>query len=569
MNKKYIDIFENGQISVIPYPQNVRFKNSGNHEEGNRIIKPKKILIGKGIGNNAAEVFTEWIRKTGILCSINVSDESSGGKEELLIEGTQVNNMDAEAYEIKINGNCISVASGGKSGELYALATLYQMIVSDQLMECEIQDCPKYGYRGFSLDVSRHFFDKNEILRLLDQAALLKMNKFHFHVSDDRGYRLPSKKYRELNRIGSCRKEKDGTIYNAFYSEDEIREIVQYADARGITVIPEIDIPGHSLALIASYPELSCEGIQREVSIAGGIEHQIMCGGSDETRKFLKNLLDEVCDLFPGGPIHLGGDEAPKDKWDACPKCQKRIQIKGLKNSEELQADLLNEMSAYLEEKGREVICWNEAAGSGKLNKNIIVQYWDELHPSAMMQQEALNGRKFIFSNVQSMYADYGYGLEPLKACYEAEPSITGQKNFKDDQDLGFEVTMWTEAIQTNEELEYMLFPRLAAASEAAWLKNRDYDMFLKRLPVYLEMTELFEINSCSSFESFSEEEFAERVISDACRIGMIDPAAMSKEEMSRNIVGWTKYLMGAFIPPAVSEMAVKQVSDQMSGSSD
>ncbi|MGN1022355.1 MAG: beta-N-acetylhexosaminidase [Lachnospiraceae bacterium] len=503
---------------------------------GRQIPVPKALFIGDAFDPGAREVFAGWCQKIGIFVTVG-----EGGISLVRVR------TEEEGYVLRIREDGILVTAA-PSGERAALATLFQLLAAGELRELSIEDAPTYSIRSFSLDVSRHFFPKEEILRLLDQAALVKLNRFHFHVSDDQGYRLPSSAFPLLNEKTPVH-----------YTKEEIQEIVRAAGLRGITIVPEIDIPGHSLAITAAYPWLSCDG-EKQVRAAGGIEKRILCGGSERTRAFLKALLDEVCDLFPGSPIHLGGDEAPKDHWKICPACQKRIQDRALSGEEALQAELLNDLASHLQSRGREAICWNEAAVSGELSDQITLQYWDELHPDPGILGEVQKGRKFILSNLQNWYADYGYGLEPLRAAYDYIPGLLGQHPFDREQVQGMELTMWTEWVKDEAFLEKLLFPRLAAAAETMWAAERSYPGFCTRLVPYEAMLDRFAISHVEGDGSrTTSEEQAKEIVQDAVRMHLVT-REMPKETAISHLAGWVTYLEGTWIPEEVRNLALDLV---------
>lgn len=553
---------------------------------GRAAAVPETITCSAGFDEAAVKVFAENLAAIGRKAVIRDarSDEKKAGS------GTWITldedpSYGEEQYRLTVSPEGILVQTGTKSGQLYALVTLFQLIAGKSFEKSPdgnslngnpensmaagslfletgvIEDGSAVPVRSFSLDVSRHFFDAAEVKRLLNQAALLKLNTFHFHVSDDRGYRLPSAKFPLLNQVGSRRVEEDGTVSSGHYTRQEIDELVQYAADRNITIIPEIDMPGHSLAMIAAYPSLSCSGRKREVSISGGIEKQILCGGSRKTRQFLKNLFSEVCEMFPGSFIHLGGDEAPKDEWTNCPVCGEYMKRHGFSSEEELQADLLSEMSDYVKTLGKTAICWNDGLKAGTLPGSVIIQYWDELHPQPDMMREVKNGRRILFSNIQSLYADYGYGMTPLQATYEYQPQMLGQ-NVPDSCVFGMEETMWTEWVSENDALEKLLFPRLPAFAEAAWSvpENRDYQDFLKRLSGYEKVLRTFGIRDTD----ISEMPVPRRIVCDAIRMHMIEPGKTTRDLASMRLTGWLQYLQGAYITREQREEALRQVMNML-----
>ncbi len=407
-----------------------------------------------------------------------------------------------EQYAISINSDQgIRVTASGKRGALYAVQTLRQILNLDLLQKvdeiicpvCEIFDQPKYSWRGLSMDVARHFFNKEEMLRLLDNMARMKLNVLHWHLSDDQGFRIEIEKYKKLNSVGSYRRgtlihdgreHTDEIIYGGYYRKDEIVEIVKYADCLGIDVVPEIDLPGHTVAIGASYPNLTCSGNAIVVRNRWGISQNILCAGNDETYKFMYDVFDEICELFPSRYIHLGGDEAPKNEWAKCPKCQAKLKELSLHNFEELQGYLFNTFAKYLKEKGKTVIGWNECLNDN-LSKDVICQHWT---PKMFRRNKTTikhleQGRKTIVSDFLSTYFDYPYAMTPLKKTFGFSPSRLLKKMTKNAEKniIGTECNMWTEWVPNREKLEFNLYPRLCAYAETAW----DYEK-----PSYVEFTD-------------------------------------------------------------------------------
>lgn len=401
-----------------------------------------------------------------------------------VLEFEQDEHLSEEGYVLEIQPEKISIKSKTEAGKYYGAQTLFALIEEQgSVLECvKISDEPKYGYRGFMIDVSRHFFPVEEIKKIVDQCAKYKLNKFHWHLSDDQGFRIESKKFPELNQTGAVRKEEDGTITKGFYTQEEIKEIVAYAADRQIEIIPEIDMPGHTTAIISAYPYLSCSGEDTEVKNKGGVYTQILCAGKEETMRFVYELLDEVVSLFPGRYFHIGGDEAPKEEWVKCEHCQKLIRSENLHDEEELQAHFTKKLSDYLALKGKTAIGWNEILASGKA-EHMIAQYWME-SGQGYSYDTLKKGQKFIFSNTNAFYMDYPYSMVTLKGTYMYEPNMQGKTDIPKEQILGLEAPVWTEYIATSEKLEKQIFPRIQALAENAWSCEKDYDDFLRRVKI-------------------------------------------------------------------------------------
>jgi hexosaminidase len=324
----------------------------------------------------------------------------------------------------------------------------------------------------------------DEIKKLIDAIALLKFNKFHWHLTDDQGWRFESEKYPLLNTVSAVRPYSDfgrsyvNEPYGRVYTKEEMREIVAYCKEKGIDVIPEFDMPGHTSALLSAYPELSCGGKEVKIKTHQGIFKDVLCLAKEETFNMVTNILDEFLEIFPYEYIHIGGDEAPSDHWKACPDCQRLMRESGVKNYSEYQNLFMNKVIDYLENKGRHAIVWNEAAKGENLDKRALVQYWKEdSKPTVKFLNE---GGRAILSPFSYCYFDYDYSITPLNRVYSLEatlPGLTGkgQKNI-----IGIEAPIWTEYIDNNNRLEELLFPRIIAVSQIALGKTSlPYSLFL------------------------------------------------------------------------------------------
>lgn len=387
-----------------------------------------------------------------------------------------------EGYRLTVEPAGLTLSAAGAAGQFYGLQTIFQQLGAAGEIPCGVyEDAPRYPYRSFMLDVSRHFFPLDEVKKLVDQCAKLKLNTFHWHLSDDQGFRVESKKFPRLNTVSSWRLEGDKTV-GGYYTQAEIRELVAYAGERFVQVIPEIDLPGHTSAITAAYPELCCSGEPGEVEAGPGIFPRILCGGEEKVYAFLEDLLDEVCPLFPAPYFHIGGDEAPKSEWEKCPKCQAAMGRYGLKTEEELQAHFTGRLEKLLQTHGKTLIGWNEILASGAVSPSAVAQYWTD-QGAAYSAAEIPKGREFVFSNVSSFYFDYDPALVTLKGAYLYEPMIPGGEAVPPEQALGLEAPLWTEWVETPQRLEELVFPRLAALAENAWSREKDWEDFLTRLP--------------------------------------------------------------------------------------
>lgn len=404
-------------------------------------------------------------------------------------------------YKIQCSGNEITVSANDEAGAFYAFMTLCQLSFGKNSVESvEIEDAPKYYHRGFMLDSARHFWTVDKIKQILDVMSSIKMNIFHWHLTDDQGWRIEIKKYPLLTEKGTTRKDTPLSLkgYNKnkephdnveygkglFYTQDDAREIVAYAKERHIEIIPEIDMPGHLVAAIACYPELSCTGEATEVSNRWGILDNIGCCGKDDVYNFAKDVIDELCEIFPYPYFHIGGDEVPKKRWKKCPKCQAKIKELGLKDEEALQGYFNNVICKYLKDKGRKTIGWNEILEASKgLDKDIIPQWWIKRKPAEKLELKWLeNGGKLIISLCDYVYMDHPYAVRPLSKTYGYSAAVMGIKD--DSNVLGIEVPQWTEYVRNEKKFDLNTYARLIAISEAAWTAEnlKDYEDFRTRL---------------------------------------------------------------------------------------
>jgi len=486
--KLYVFIFfasfaNNGysQCPVIPKPV-VYQEVDGTFSIGSSLsINPEN--LPEEIKQYAVDKFTN---NYGIRVVLSSADKNIAFKK--------FNNTPEDFYSINIAEKIIINYSSERSC-FYAITTLLQLIQGDKdnyyLKKCFIQDYPKFKWRGLHLDVSRHFFSVDEVKRFLDLMALYKFNVFHWHLTDDQGWRIEIKKYPKLTGIGAWR---DSTLnnhfttnprtynvqrYGGYYTQEEIRNIVEYARKRCITVVPEIEMPGHSRAALAAYPEFSCTGDQLEVPGLWGVFDNIFCS-HENSILFLKDILDEVMDLFPSEYIHIGGDEAPKTRWKKCKKCQAVIRENGLKNEEELQSYFIGEIDEYLNSKGRKIIGWDEILEGG-LTPNAAVMSWRGFSGG----EEAAKQHHFVvmspgshcyFDHYQSKNVNEPLaigGYTPLQKVYEFNPVPPGLSAEETFYILGGQANLWTEYIPDMAKLEYMTYPRALALSQALWCEKK------------------------------------------------------------------------------------------------
>jgi hexosaminidase len=420
-----------------------------------------------------------------------------------------------ESYQLTVASEGIELTGADHAGVFYGLQTLSQLLPPDgargpnRVPAVVIEDSPRFPYRGMHLDVGRHFFGPEFVKSYIDHLARYKINRFHWHLTEDQGWRIQIDRYPRLTEVGSTRAETmvernfdpyvgDGVPYGGFYTKDEIREIVAYAQERYVTIVPEIEMPGHSLAALAAYPELACTEGPFEVGTRWGVEEEIYCP-KEETFEFLENVLLEVMELFPGEYIHIGGDEAPKARWEESEFAQSVIEREGLADENELQSWFIRRIEAFLNRNQRRLIGWDEILEGG-LAPNATVMSWRGIEGGI---DAARQGHDVIMTPTSHMYFDYYQGQAeteplaiggflPLEMVYGFEPVPDELTAEEASHILGAQGNVWTEYMRTEEHVEYMVFPRLFALAEVAWSSAdvRDYDRFTRDLPWHLERLE-------------------------------------------------------------------------------
>ncbi len=433
---------------------------------------------------NLKDYFQKYLKE---LYGLNFSGEGNDNASTITLKiDKSFMSDDPEAYSLKIKPSEISIVSSSERGLFYGIQTIFQILPKGnlngerpQIQCCEITDFPKFKWRGLNLDCARHFMSKEFVKRYIDILAYYKFNTFHWHLTDDQGWRIEIKKYPKLTQVGAWRKEADGSIYGGYYTQDDIKDIVAYAKSRFINIVPEIEMPGHCTASLAAYPENSCTGGPFEVPITWGVFNDIYCAGRDSTFTFLENVLDEVISLFPGKYIHIGGDEVPKIRWKSCPLCQARIKAEGLKNEEELQSYFIKRISKYLASKGKDIIGWDEILEGG-LAPGAIVQSWRGFEGA---EAAANLGHSVICSPTSHTYFDSDPEGLDLRVVYSFNPIPTDLPDSEKKYILGSEANMWSERAPM-EVVDQRLFPRMLALSEVLWTApaDRDFDEFHKRV---------------------------------------------------------------------------------------
>jgi hexosaminidase len=423
------------------------------------------------------------------------------------------------AYDLIVSKNGIEISAAGNQGLFYGVQSLIQMLPLEgnavRLPIMEIQDTPRFSYRGMHLDVCRHFFPVDFIKKYLDMMALYKMNTFHWHLTEDQGWRIEIKKYPKLTEIGSIRKETmieknfdpyvgDGQLYGGFYTQEQIKEIVAYATERHITVIPEIEMPGHSVAALAAYPELGCTPGPFEVFTKWGVTDDIYCP-SEATFTFLENVLTEVIALFPGKYIHIGGDEAPKNAWKKSPLAQQVIKREGLKDEFELQSYFIRRIEKFLISKNRQLIGWDEILEGGLAPEATVMSWRGE----AGGIEAAEEGHDVIMTPNSVAYFDHYQagpegeplaigGFTTLEDVYTYEPVPKELSAEKAHHVLGAQGNVWTEYMKTTEHVEYMVFPRMLALSETVWTNadKKDWSNFQKKMETQYKILDARNVNA-------------------------------------------------------------------------
>jgi len=495
-------------IDVIPQPQKVlRMEGAAFDVKG----APIAVLTDDENTNNAVLEFAEALRTATGVANPFVDKAGEG------IVFAENKSLADEAYTLSINKKGIRIEAAGFPGFFYGLQTLKQLLPAELLSgkpagekvcwaldPLEIEDQPRFAYRGMHLDCARHFFSLDEVKRYIDVIALFKMNRFHWHLTDDQGWRVEIKQYPLLTEVGSWRDgtcigkdfdSSDGIRYGGFYTQDELREIVDYAAARNIIVIPEIDLPGHMLAALAAYPELGCTGGPYKVWQRWGITNDILCAGNEKVYEFLEGVLGEIIDIFPSEYIHIGGDECftseTDDPWDLCPKCIAKMEELGIERGPEekhyLQNYVTARVQAYIQSRGRKIIGWDEIL-EGDLAEGATVMSWRGTEGGIKAAEKGFDA---IMTPYTYVYFDYFQSHErdkeplciggylPVENVYAYEP-LDGITPEAQPHILGVQANLWTEYITTPEHLEYMLLPRMCALSEIQWCNadRKDWDRF-------------------------------------------------------------------------------------------
>lgn len=503
-------------IIIIPEPVECTPKN------GSFTIDDKTFLCFENIAPED-KAFMKTIHdsyKKSIKINPNLGDESSCRSNYILlrINEKHQDNLGEEGYKITIKKRHIIAEANTSQGLFYAFQTLLQMSYPDQLADAKkttipcakITDYPRFAYRGTHLDVSRHFFDVSFVKKYIDLLAMYKINKFHWHLTDDHGWRVQIDKYPALTSVGAWRPERkswdtlhpvipdEPMTYGGFFTKEQVRDIVAYAKERYIDIIPEIEIPGHCSAILAAYPQFACDDYPYTVAVGPYWPPKaIMCAGNDDVLTFYKDVLDEVAELFPYPYIHIGGDEAFNDNWQVCPKCQQRIADLHLADEMALQQWLMDQIDKHLHQLGKKSIIWDDVVSDDMVNKSTIMCW----QGSDVAKVAAKHGNDVILCPTSHCYFNF-YQEDPkteplamsgeitLEKAYSFDPMPQGLTNAQQNHIMGAQCNLWTEFINTPEQAEYMLLPRLCALSECVWtpVDQKDWKNFSARIEYHQKM---------------------------------------------------------------------------------
>jgi hexosaminidase len=508
--------------ALVPLPLKLEFR------AGVFKLQPGIRILADAQGRDTGRYLAERLGPaTGRSFQLRADTESATGNIVLTTRGANAA-LGAEGYELVVKEDSVVIRAPGPAGLFYGAQSLLQLLPTkvlaanpagggDWAIPCvRIEDQPRFKWRGLLLDVSRHFFTRNEVEQLLDLMALHKLNHLQLHLTDDQGWRVEIKRYPRLTEVGAWRKgigfgldPKASTAYGpdgrygGYYTQADIRELLACAAARHITLVPEIEMPGHAGAALAAYPQFSCSGGGYTTDAGGGIFPAVYCPGNEETFEFLQNILEEVIDLFPGKYIHIGGDEVPKGNWQKCAKCQARMAAEGLANEKELQSYFVRRLEQFINSKGRSLIGWSEILEGG-LAQNAAVMDW-----IGGAVEAAGAGHDVVMTPTTHCYFDYYQstnqtaepraigGFLPLDQVYSLEPVPANLAPQYQSHILGAQANLWTEYVPSFKHAQYMIFPRLCALAEVAWsaTASRNYADFARRLRTQFERLDQLGVN--------------------------------------------------------------------------
>ena len=489
------------KISIIPKPLELKQNNgSFSINSETKILSnqnhPELIKIGEYLAENLNT-------STGFNLKVEPGSNSSDLPNSIFLQlNKNQDDLGDEGYELLVSTQSVIVRADNAAGLFYGVQTIRQLLPTEIegseknggliIPGTHIVDQPRFSWRGMLLDCGRHFMTKDFVKRYIDLLAYHKMNRLHWHLTEDQGWRIEIKKYPKLTEIGAWRKYEDGTVYGGFYTQEDIKEMVEYAKSRYVTVIPEIELPGHSVAALAAYPRYSCTAGHFEVSTRWGVHKEVYCAGNDETFKFLEDILSEVIELFPAPYIHIGGDECPKVRWENCEKCQARIKAENLKDEHELQSYFIKRIEKFLLTKNRRIIGWDEILEGG-LAPEATVQSWRGMDGAIAA---ATSGHDAIVSPTSHAYFDYPIERTDLRKVYSFEPVPPGLSGDQAKHILGGECNIWTE-YAPQEIIDRKTFPRILAMSEVLWSprEGRNYPEFHKRVRTHYKRLDLLGVD--------------------------------------------------------------------------
>lgn len=498
-----------GNLDVIPQPQEIVLA----RDTTPFIIDRSTTIVYPATNekmHRTADFLATFIKEmTGT--EVRVSDKGKSSNAIILAVDSTMGHP--EGYKLQITPEKVLLTGGSEAGVFYGIQTIHKALpilkdgkVVAALPAGTVTDFPRFRYRGFMIDVGRHFFPVSYLKQMIDLMALHNINYFHWHLTEDQGWRIEIKKYPKLTEIGSKRdstiidwetKKFDGKPHSGFYTQDEAREIVRYAADRFITVVPEIDLPGHTTAALASYPELGCTGGPYKVLCSFGVFPDVLCAGNDQTLQFTKDVLDEIMDIFPSEYIHIGGDECPKSRWEKCPKCQAKIKELGIKalpkhsKENQLQTYFMSELEKEINAHGRRMLGWDEVLEGG-LTPNSTIMSWRGIQGGI---EAARQHHDVIMTPIQRLYfsnprINKMTGFEWMNRVYNFEPVPAELTDAEKKFVIGTQGCIWTEWTADSTKMEWQILPRMAALSEIQWTlpEHKNFERFMERLPEMLKI---------------------------------------------------------------------------------
>lgn len=498
-----------GNLDVIPQPQEIVLA----RDTTPFIIDRSTTIVYPATNekmHRTADFLATFIKEmTGT--EVRVSDKEKSSNAIILAVDSTMGHP--EGYKLQITPEKVLLTGGSEAGVFYGIQTIHKALpilkdgkVAAALPAGTVTDFPRFRYRGFMIDVGRHFFPVSYLKQMIDLMALHNINYFHWHLTEDQGWRIEIKKYPKLTEIGSKRdstiidwetKKFDGKPHSGFYTQDEAREIVRYAADRFITVVPEIDLPGHTTAALASYPELGCTGGPYKVLCSFGVFPDVLCAGNDQTLQFTKDVLDEIMDIFPSEYIHIGGDECPKSRWEKCPKCQAKIKELGIKalpkhsKENQLQTYFMSELEKEINAHGRRMLGWDEVLEGG-LTPNSTIMSWRGIQGGI---EAARQHHDVIMTPIQRLYfsnprINKMTGFEWMNRVYNFEPVAAELTDAEKKFVIGTQGCIWTEWTADSTKMEWQILPRMAALSEIQWTlpEHKNFERFMERLPEMLKI---------------------------------------------------------------------------------